>query len=74
LEINAHPDRLDVSDIYCKAAKDAGVLLVVNTDAHTLSDLDTMRYGIDQARRGWLEADDVLNTRSTRDLKKLLGA
>ncbi len=72
LELNAHPDRLDLRDIHCKAAKEAGVKIAVSTDAHHLSDLDLMRFGIDQARRGWLERDDVLNTRNVQDLMKLL--
>ncbi len=72
LEINAHPDRLDLVDIHCQGAKERGVKLAISTDAHSVSNLDFMRYGIGQARRGWLEADDVLNTRSLRDLEALL--
>ena len=72
LEVNAHPDRLDLSDRYCRTAKQIGVKLVISTDAHRTSNLALMRFGVDQARRGWLEADDVLNTRSLKELKKLL--
>jgi DNA polymerase (family 10) len=72
LEINAQPDRLDLSDRHCKMAKDMGVKLAVSTDAHSVSDLDLISYGLDQARRGWLEPDDVINTRSLKDLKKIL--
>jgi DNA polymerase (family 10) len=72
LEINAHPDRLDLSDRYCKMAKDMGLKLAVSTDAHSASDLDFIRFGVDQARRGWLEPDNVLNTRNLKDLKKIL--
>jgi DNA polymerase (family 10) len=72
LEINAHPERLDLDDRYCRMAKEAGVKLVISTDAHRTADLGFMRFGVDQARRGWLEADDVLNTRSLKDLRKLL--
>jgi DNA polymerase (family 10) len=72
LELNAHPDRLDLNDIDCKMAKDKGVKIAIATDAHRLDDLDLMRFGIGQARRGWLEPDDVLNTRSWKELKKLL--
>jgi DNA polymerase (family 10) len=72
LEINAQPDRLDLSDRHCKMAKDMGLKLAVSTDAHSVSDLDLIRYGLDQARRGWLEPDDVINTRSLKDLKKIL--
>jgi DNA polymerase (family 10) len=71
-EINAHPDRLDLNDVFCKTAKEQGVMLAVSTDAHSVDNLDYMRLGILQARRGWLEADDVLNTRSWKELKKLL--
>lgn len=72
LELNAHPDRLDLSDIFCKMAADMGVKIAVSTDAHSTDNLDYMRIGIGQARRGWLEATDVLNTRSWKELKKLL--
>jgi len=72
MELNAHPDRLDLNDVFCKTAKDLGVKIAVSTDAHSVDSLDHMRLGIHQARRGWLEADDVLNTRSWRELKKIL--
>jgi len=72
LEINAQPDRLDLSDIHCKLAKELGVTLVISTDAHRTSDLDFMRLGVGQARRGWLEQENVLNTRGLADLKRLL--
>jgi DNA polymerase (family 10) len=72
LELNAQPDRLDMNDIYCKMAKETGVMVAVSTDAHSVQELDYLRYGVAQARRGWLEADDVLNTRSLSQLRKLL--
>lgn len=72
LEINAHPERLDLTDIHCRMAKDEGVLLAVNTDAHSMLDLENARFGVGQARRGWLEKSDVLNTRSYAELRKLL--
>jgi len=72
LELNAHPDRLDLSDEACKMAKDMGLKLAISTDAHSIHDLDNMRFGINQARRGWLEASDVINTRSLKELQKLL--
>jgi DNA polymerase (family 10) len=72
LEVNAHPDRLDLNDIHCKMARDMGVKVSVSTDTHRLGDLDYMRFGVGQARRGWLTADDVINTRSLSDLRKLL--
>jgi DNA polymerase (family 10) len=72
LEINAEPDRLDLNDIHAHAAKAMGVKVAVSTDAHSTSALQYMRFGIDQARRGWLSADDVLNTRSLAQLRKRL--
>ncbi len=72
LEINAEPERLDLNDIHIRAAKTRGVKLVISTDAHSADALAFMRYGIDQARRGWLAVDDVLNTRSLAELRKLL--
>ena len=72
LELNCHPDRLDLLDTHCMLARESGVLISINTDAHSIADLDNLRYGIGQARRGWLEAKDVLNTRPLRELRKLL--
>jgi DNA polymerase (family 10) len=72
LELNAHPDRLDLTDIHCKRAKEMGIKIALATDAHSIGDLDFMRFGANQARRGWLEPEDVLNTRSLKELKKLL--
>lgn len=72
LEINAYPKRLDLSDRHARMAKDMGLKLAVSTDAHATAMLGHMRYGIDQARRAWLEPGDVINTRSWAKLKKLL--
>jgi DNA polymerase (family 10) len=72
LVLNAHPDRLDLSDVFCKMVGDMGVKIAVSTDAHRTDNLDYMHRGIGQVRRGWLEAKDVLNTRSCEQLKKLL--
>ncbi len=72
LELNAHPDRLDLDDVHCKMAKEMGLKLALSTDAHSADDLDLMRFGIGQARRGWLEADDVINTRPLPELRKLI--
>lgn len=72
MEVNAHPDRLDLADIHCKLAKEMGVKLVISTDAHSVNDYDLMRFGVWQARRGWLEKEDVLNTRNVDELKKLV--
>lgn len=72
LEINAQPERLDINDIYAKAAKDEGVGLCINTDAHDTMSLDFMQYGVNQARRGWIEKSDLLNTLPLTKLKKVL--
>jgi len=72
LELNAQPDRLDLNDLHCRMAKESGVKIAVSTDAHSIRDLDLMEYGIGQARRGWLEADDVVNTRNLSSLMELL--
>jgi DNA polymerase (family 10) len=72
LEINAEPDRLDLNDVHAHAAKAAGVKLAISTDAHATHALAYMRFGVDQARRGWVEADDVINTRSLPALKRFL--
>lgn len=72
LELNAHPERLDLLDIYCQIAKEGGVLVSINSDAHSTNDFDNLRYGVGQARRGWLEKNDVLNTRPLAQLRKLL--
>jgi DNA polymerase (family 10) len=72
LEVNGHPERLDLDDRYSRMAKDAGVKIVISTDAHRTADLDLMRFGVYQARRGWIEPDDVVNTNPLKDLKTLL--
>jgi DNA polymerase (family 10) len=72
LELNAHPERLDLLDTYCQMAKEEGVLVSINSDAHTIDDFDNLRYGVGQARRGWLEKQDVLNTRPLKELRALL--
>jgi len=72
LELNANPNRLDLNDVYCKMVKEMGVEISVSTDAHSTSGLDNMRFGIGQARRGWLEKKDVINTRTLKQLKKHL--
>ena len=72
VELNAQPDRLDLTDIYCLRARELGVKTAISTDAHSRAQLDYMRFGIGQARRGWLEAKDVLNTRPWKQLRKIL--
>jgi len=61
VELNAHPSRLDLHDGHVRRAKELGVKVAINTDAHVTRDLGLIRYGVDQARRGWLEKTDVLN-------------
>ena len=72
LEINAHPSRLDLDDVQAAAAKDRGIQIVIDTDAHSTHGLDMMQYGIFQARRAGLEAKDVANTRPLKEFCKLL--
>jgi DNA polymerase (family X) len=72
LEINAEPERLDPNDVHAHAAKEAGVKLAISTDAHSVNAFRYMRFGIDQARRAWLAADDVINTQPLAELRKLL--
>jgi DNA polymerase (family 10) len=73
LELNAHPSRLDLDDLGCAMAKNYGVPVVISTDAHSISGLDAMRYGVLQARRGGLARKDVANTRTWAQLRKLRG-
>ncbi len=62
MECNASPERLDLKDVYLRMAKERGVRVVISTDAHTAATLECMRYGVQMARRGWIEKKDVLNT------------
>ncbi len=72
LEVNAHPVRLDLTDTDRLIAKEERVMLSINSDAHSILDFENLRYGVGQARRGWLEKKDVLNTRSLQTLCPLL--
>jgi DNA polymerase (family 10) len=72
LELNAQPDRLDLDDVLARAALEHGAMLAISTDAHGVAELGFMRWGVDQARRGWVTADRVANTRSLPRLLKLL--
>jgi DNA polymerase (family 10) len=72
LEINAQPHRLDLNDAYAFMAREAGVKLVVSTDAHRVAELDHMRHGVDQARRAWCEKADVANTLPLAKFRALL--
>lgn len=62
LEINAQPERMDLTDTHCRLAKSLGVALAISSDAHSTASLGLIRFGIDQARRGWLEPADIVNT------------
>lgn len=72
LEINSSPDRLDLDDMMARRAKDMGVKIAINTDAHEKEGLKDMRFGVWNARRAWLEKDDVVNTRPLDTLIKEL--
>ena len=72
LEINCQIDRLDLSDIHARAARDRGVKIVISTDAHAKSAFRFMKWGVQMARRAWLTKEDVLNTRSVEDFRASL--
>lgn len=74
LELDAQPKRLDLADTYCRMAKAEGVLIAIDSDAHDTLGFDDLRHGVDQARRGWLEKNDVVNTRGLDALRPLLRA
>ena len=73
LEINSQPDRLDLRDAHARAAAEAGVLLSISSDAHSTSALAYPELGVAQARRAWMTKEQVLNTRTWPQIKKLLG-
>ncbi len=73
VEINAQPDRLDMPDSYCKEAAEDGVGFTISTDAHDAAGLKFMEFGVNVARRGWLKRSDVLNTVTSKQLRKKLG-
>ena len=73
LELNCAPERLDLDDVACAAAKKHGIPIVISTDAHSVEGLNLLRYGILQARRAGLMKEDVANTRTWAQMKKLLG-
>jgi DNA polymerase (family 10) len=74
LELNSQPSRLDLPDAACRMARDEGVLVSIASDAHGIGELDFLKLGIGQARRGWLRAADVLNTRPLTQLRPLIDA
>jgi DNA polymerase (family 10) len=71
LEINGQPDRLDLRDVHARAAKEAGLKLVIDSDAHEIASQNYVELGVGQARRGWLTKDDVVNTRTWKQLEKI---
>jgi DNA polymerase (family 10) len=72
LEINSHPQRLDLNDVHARLARERGVVIVVDSDAHTPNEFDHLQWGIMVARRAWLRAEDVLNTLPVEKLRKRL--
>ena len=73
VEINANPYRLDLDWVHCKRAKELGVQLVINPDAHATGEIAYTRFGVDVARRGWLEKKDVFNTKTAAEVARALG-
>jgi DNA polymerase (family 10) len=75
MELNCFPERLDLRDVHCRAAKEAGVTVAIGTDSHNVKHMDNLKYGVITARRGWLEDKDILNTRPIAEvLKRLHGS
>lgn len=72
MELNSYPDRLDLSDVHLRMAKQHGVKIVINTDSHHTSHMEKIRYGITQARRAWFTKEDVLNTRPVQEFAKAM--
>jgi DNA polymerase (family 10) len=72
MELNSYPDRLDLNDVHLRQARQHGVKIVINTDAHHTSHMEKIRYGVLQARRAWLTKDDVLNTLSADKFAKAM--
>jgi len=73
LELNAYPERLDLSDINCRKAREKGIKIAISTDAHMVVHLGWMKFGVATARRGWIEPHDVVNTLTLSRLLKFLG-
>jgi DNA polymerase (family 10) len=72
MEINCQVDRLDLNDAHARLARERGVRLVISTDAHSVTALGNLRWGVQMARRAWATPEDVLNTRSLADMMPLL--
>jgi DNA polymerase (family 10) len=71
LEINSQPDRLDLSDVHARAAREAGLKVAIDSDGHSVGALSYVELGVGQARRAWMTKDDVLNTRTWKQIEKL---
>jgi DNA polymerase (family 10) len=71
LEIDSQPDRLDLTDVHARAAREAGLKVAIDSDGHELGALDFVELGVGQARRAWMTKDDVLNTRTWKQIEKL---
>jgi DNA polymerase (family 10) len=72
MEINAHPSRLDLDDVHAAMARDLGIPIVISTDSHSVNGFEVLQYGVDQARRAGLTKDDVANTKSLKEFRKLI--
>jgi DNA polymerase (family 10) len=72
LELNAHPERLDLTDLHCRMAREEGARVVIDSDAHAEHEFDNLDFGVGQARRGWLGKGEVVNTRPLRELRNWL--
>jgi DNA polymerase (family 10) len=73
MEINGFPDRMDLNDLNCRKARERGIMMVLDTDAHRLEQLDYMRLAVGTARRGWLTSHDVLNAQPLDEVRRILG-
>ena len=71
LEINSQPDRLDLTDVHARAAREAGLKLVIDSDGHQIAALDYVEFGVGQARRAWLTRDDVVNARTWKQVERI---
>ena len=72
MEINCQPERLDLKDTHARLARERGVALIISTDAHSVRALDRLRWGVQTARRAWVRAEDVINTRGLEDFRSRL--
>jgi len=71
LELNSQPDRLDLRDVHARAAREAGLRLVVNSDGHEIAAQEYVEFGVGQARRAWMTKNDVVNTRTWKQIERI---